>query len=276
MRPTDTVTLSSPKGLTRWSKYLVKGEIVYAAGLRAKPLATLSLPSQLARAAGRPGNRVEERVPELLAFYRAFGFLAPTERLWPTKGGRRSVRSSESIAWALRHASNVQTIMALHGSRGDELDGLLAALVDKRPVLARAWRGDLDLGERAVGWMTVPGPRESDPLRRFTPKRRQGESALAFSRRLIAELLNPNLAAVRRTYDPAQATAGFEFDCLIDVVYWQLADALTVGDLRQCRCGRLFFAQDARQRVCPPLPPRRESACGVRFRTQKWRNKPYS
>jgi hypothetical protein len=185
---------------------------------------------------------------------------------------RRSVRSSESLAWALRHAWNVQTIMALHRARGDELNSLMTALLSTHAVRVRTWRGNV--GAQSDRWITVPRPRESDRLKRFTPEQRRGEPALDFSRRLIAELMNPNLATVRRTYDPAKGFPGFAFECLIDVLYWQLADCLSAGDLRQCPCGQLFFAQDARQRVCPPLPPRRESVCGVRFRTRKWRTKP--
>lgn len=267
----DVVTVSSPPNHTRWSCYVVEGGIVYAAGTRDAVQSLVSLPSHLARAGRQPGSD-DDGVDALLKFYRAFGLLAPTERPLPARGRRdSSVRSSESIAWALRHAKNVQTIMALHRARFDELDDMLAELVRLRPVRVRAWRGDL--GPRSDRWITVPGPRESDPLNRFTPTRRPGELALDFSRRLIAELLNPNLARVRRTYDPAKGAPSFAFGCLIDALYWQLADELTAGDLRQCPCGQLFFAQDVRQRVCPPLPPRRESACGIRLRMQKWRNK---
>jgi hypothetical protein len=271
MQSNDVVTLSSPIEQARWSHYLAEAGIVYAAGTRQAPLPMSSLPSHLARAGGPPESRVEDRISELLKFYGAFGFLAPTVRTLPARGRRRpSVRSGESIAWALRHAWNVRAIMELHEARGDELDGLLSALVGERPVRVRRWRGGV--GARSAPWITVPRPRESDPLKPFTPQRRRGEPALEFSRRLIAEFLNPNLATVRRTYDAATGSPQFGFDCLIDVVYWQLADALTATNLRRCRCcGTLFFATDPRMLVCPALPPRRESTCGIQYRMRRWR-----
>jgi hypothetical protein len=269
MRPKDAVTLSSPTSQARWSEYVVERGIVYAAGARQAPLRLSSLPSHLARAGHESGSRVEDRTSELMKFYGAFGFLAPTDRTLPARGRRRrSLRSSVSIAWALRHAWNVQTIMALHRARGDELDRLLAALVSTRAVRVRRWQGDI--GAKSDRWITVPGPRDSDPLKRFTPQRRREEPALDFSRRLLAELLNPNLGRVRRTYDTSRGAPTFVFDCLVDLVYWDLADSLAAGDLQRCPCGKLFFAQDPRQRCCPPLT-QRESVCGRRFRMRKWR-----
>lgn len=107
----------------------------------------------------------------------------------------------------------------------------------------------------------VPGPRDADGVQPLDVARLPGESALAFGRRVIAALLTPNLANVRRVFDATEGTPRFDFPQLIDRLYWELADQLTAGDLRQCPCGALFFTKDARQRVCLPVPPRHESAC---------------
>ena len=266
----DIVTMSSQ--ITRWSDYVVEDGIAYADGTRLAPAKSIAgLPSHLARVGGRLSESSSDRgavdVSALLSFYKSFGLLAPTDRprLFVTSRGRLMMRptAGESIAWALRHASNVMLIMRLHRARGKELDDLLKALSRPRALKSGATPPDRTLG--------VPLPRETMGVTRFKPERRRDEPALNFSRRVIDGLLTPNLAHVRRIYDAREGNPSFAFECLIDVVYWQLADALAGGDLRQCPCGSLFFAQDARQRVCPPLPPRRESVCGVRFRTRKWR-----
>jgi hypothetical protein len=284
MTSKDIVTLSSPAGQTRWSSYVVEGGRVYANGSRDTSSPLVSLPSHLAPAGGPPGSRMEDRMSALLTFYGAFGFLAPTDRPLPAKGRRRrSVRSSESIAWALRHAWTVQTVMALYQAMGqtdaggrlvqDRLDALLSSVTHRRAVRVRAWRGpdahDLD----TPGQFIVPRPREEDGMQPVHLVRAAEESALAFSRRIIAALITPNLARVRRIYDSDSGVPRFVFDRLVDVVYWQLADALTASDLRQCPCGQVFFAQDKRQQVCPPLPGQRESLCGRRFRMRRWRTR---
>jgi hypothetical protein len=99
--------------------------------------------------------------------------------------------------------------------------------------------------------------RERDPLR--------------VSRQVIAELLDPNLAGVDRVYDPFTGAPKFRFETLLDVMYWQLADALGAYRLRRCPCGALFFAYDQRQKHCPPDPGQRESRCTVRFRMRRKR-----
>ncbi len=86
--------------------------------------------------------------------------------------------------------------------------------------------------------------------------------------------LTPNLVHMCRRYDPVEGVPRFVGEYLIDAVYWQLANDLTAGDLRQCPCGQLFFAMDKRQEHCPPLPGRQESRCGQRFRMQRKRRGP--
>lgn len=306
MEAIDIGTLSVQAPII-WTHFVIEDWIVYAGGGGRQRQGhetprTLTLPSYLAQVGGPPGRRIED-VPALLEalldFYRAFGFLAPVERplLRRTRGRRRRfIRSSESIAWALRHAWNVQTIIALHHATeqkdaagrltDDRLEALLAGFTRRHPVTVR--RMKLAKGERQPRrpWhsvlpdadhldtrrlVMVPGPREDDGLQPLHLARSAGESALAFSRRIIDALLTPNLIHIRRRYDPVEGVPRFVGEYLIDAVYWQLANDLKAGDLRQCPCGQLFFAQDKRQKHCPPLPGRRESRCGQRFRMRNKR-----
>lgn len=306
MRQEDIGTLS---GQARWTRYIIEGGIAYAGGRPRAPRMWSalpdSLPSLFAQVAGSPGSRLDDRVPALLAFYREFGLLVPIDRVLPAHRRRRGSvrqrgaawdgyeppepRASESIAWALRHASNVRLIMALQYARGAELEDLLAGLTQRRSVAVRpmtlargerpprrAWRStrpDADDFDR-TRLVMVPGPREADGVRPLHLGRSAGESDLGFSRRVIDSLLTPQLAHVRRVYDAAEGTPRFLFPHLLDRLYWQLADALgEVREIRQCPCGALFFAHDPRQQVCPPLSGR-ESRCGYRFRKRRLREKP--
>ena len=158
---------------------MIEDGIVYAGGRRRRHRSErprTSLPSYLARVGGPPGRRGEE-VPALLEalldFYRAFGFLAPVERPLRAHGRRRrSIRSSESIAWALRHAWNVQTIIALHHARGDELDFLLAQLTSRVRVGVWSPAGGHVKQSPAVEQVNmrrgivVPSPRQTEHLPR--------------------------------------------------------------------------------------------------------------
>ena len=291
-----------------WPTYLVRGGIAYGDGVPVTPATRLTkrrpkkgrqparaeaaLPSYFAQVASH-GPTFEATEAALLAFYRTFGFLAPLERMRP--GRRRRWSVSESVFWAVSHAKNVDVIMRLHRATtarhggkltDDEIETLVAGLLARQRqraglherIRVLSFDGlEVPVGERQPldPSLSVPRPHQEELPEGFLLKREAGESVRDFGQRIIAQLITPNLREVRTVYEAGRGGRPGRFlfhrPRLIDVIYYELAAALTSGTLRKCKCGRLFFAQDARQRVCPPPPGRRESLCGLKFRQQRRR-----
>jgi hypothetical protein len=208
---------------------------------------------------------LDDRVRLLLSFIKTFGLLGQT--VLDGNSRRRPdgrLASADSVAWGLQHARNVDRIMQLYHSRYTVLDQVLAA-VDARAVRVRGIGDETAKSIRYPFSLQVPiqsapwqigirptifnGPtaqtfpakvsRASDSHRSTDP--------LTVSRRILAELLNPNLVGVPREYDPMANRQAFRFRALIQLLYWRLADHLGHDQIRQCRCGTLFFALDERQ-----------------------------
>ena len=106
--------------------------------------------------------------------------------------------------------------------------GKLAPLLISVPTLSPPWRSEISFDLR-------------ETLKEST------EPVVA--RRLLAEFLNPNLASVGRSYDPALRRTTFIRRTLIEEIYWQLADQL--DQVRRCECGAFFFSRDPQAEALP-------------------------
>ena len=290
-RATPAPWFSSP----RWTKYFVHDDgWIYADGEAAPPYVVTGeddLPTQFARVVEPVGRRFDAHLPPLLEFCGRFGLVGYTalagprlvgnlgtataiatrtkSRLRPNgKDGQLSIelRAGDSIHWALRHATNVRLILALHrGTQGwTKLD----------PLLDQLGRTQIPL--------TTPQSKEGrtlwqKPLKLDLPTVRQTHTPFVVARQVLAALLQPNVGAVDREISTTLGEPHFPFRlrALIDAIYWQLADSVQGNvEVRECQCGALFFARDPRQQCCPKLPGQRESRCTKRFRMRSLRHPP--
>ncbi len=263
--------------------------LIYPQGFRTRtyePGLEASLPSELARVnrpfkqsqltkaikrfrKERPGEPVGDmehkaRVETLVGFLRQFGNLGQTvlegkPRIISHEGQIEMV-DGDVVMWALHHAENVYACLWLLGKlKAGEWSNLREFFYERRrrprtmPTIAPPWNSSIRFQriEAKAGWKTV-------------------KSA---TRELLAELINPNLIGVERSYDNKLGTSVFEFKALIQVVYWRLADFSESEFLRQCiECHTYFFAQDGRQKFCPPRAGVSESRCGRRHRQREGRS----
>ncbi len=91
---------------------------------------------------------------------------------------------------------------------------------------------------------------------------------------LLVSVINNNLKTVLPKLDLEQGgpQLRFTFSALVEVAYWQLANAYVGGWLKRCEaCGGLFLQTDQRQQFCPK-GLRRESLCASRDRLRRFRD----
>jgi hypothetical protein len=211
-------------------------------------------------------------------FVNRFGLLGQTVLAGKSRRVRGQQRMGDNLVWAMAHARNVDRILRLHKGRFSDLDGLLESLayrrVRTREIGQKEWLQNLHP-------MTIQVPILEEPWQVGIGRENlfpegAASSPLSVQRLVIAQLLNPNIAGVNRRYDTTRGEPVFHCRALIEVIYWQLADRLGVCKVRRCECGALFFAADARQKFCPPIEGKKESACAKRFYMRRFRLRPRS
>ena len=216
----------------------------------------------------------------VLGFAHHYGHLGQTQLGFPPRkvalGGRAvwTIHADE-LGWVLRHAQNVHLAMTVARARRSKKIRPVQRLVEQ---LGRRPRVHVrKLGETGRG--TAPGaspprfvPTLADPWACVLKLPSASKVTLSTADALLSQLLEPNLDGVRRRIDLQEAEPVFDFSALMQVIYWQVADALlTKAPIRECQCGTLFFAVDNRQQFCPPPAGVRESRCGRRFRMRERR-----
>ena len=98
--------------------------------------------------------------------------------------------------------------------------------------------------------------------------------------RLCDRIVTENISGMRRTQETGEdgkVRSRFGFKCLIEMVYWRLADIREGGSVQQCSaqdCHSFFIQTDPRQRYCPPGRDERESKCSRRDRMHRYRSDP--
>ncbi len=258
---------------------------IYPAGERQPPRVLTADDDVVTPFAAINAVSIGERPRALLAFIKSFGLLGQTVLAGQPRRRRGRLYMADNVVWALQHARNVGRILRLYRSRFEILDALLDSLnirtvkirgkgqvvdVDGRPdlepgpaqsvshqmtlripVLTEPWIIGIRLDTIAAALLDAErdehGKSLSDSARRRMVPALLRERPLDVGRQVIAASLNPNLMGVSRADDPAADLPVFTFPTLIQLVYWQLADRLGRYDIRQCRCGALFFADDQRE-----------------------------
>jgi len=98
----------------------------------------------------------------------------------------------------------------------------------------------------------------------------------ALARQVRRSLINPNIKGISRVLKEVggKDQSLLQFQALIEVAYWQLADVVDGGRVRRCEasgCGAVFIQKDRRQRFCPPRFAQQESPCAIRERVGNFR-----
>lgn len=183
---------------------------------------------------------------------------------------------ADDLAWLLDHAHQVHLLMSLAAALRGRID-------DKRlHRLLRNVRGVNEgfLAPRRIAtvrdpwWTSMNADRWWRKLGTdFDAAIEDAGGPVSAAKCAFSMLLTPNLADVPLVIDPESGRPAFQFRALIQAVYWMLADRWGIGR-RPKRCkedGALFFADDGRERFCPPPPGVKESRCGRRWRMRRLR-----
>jgi hypothetical protein len=255
----------------QWSEYRILGGWIFASGKerQKRHLAGVDLVTPFARLALVP---LEDRVAVLHEqFVRPFGLLGYTVLSGRPHRTGKFLRMADDLAWTLAHVRNVDRILRLHKSRFGELDQLIGAL-DKRSMRTRK-EGQLTWSRHPQP-ITLQVPLVHEPWQAGIASiflDGGDNEPMAVQRRLVAALLNPNLAGISRQYGALRGVPEFRCRALIEALYWQLADKLGEFTIRTCKCGALFFPTDERQKFCPPPDGRNESLCAKKFYMRRFR-----
>jgi hypothetical protein len=168
-----------------------------------------------------------------------------------TRAGGQVVSEGDDVVWAVAHARNVARCLrikeALQRSDYPRLRSILQ------------WIAGDDLEGMPLSIPTLEKTHGARIQVSAPSGRRQ---VAAEAHRLLAVSIGPNLGGVSRVMRPEGGSA-FQFQALVQLIYWQLADWISGERLGVCaECGLLFYSHDARQKFCPPPPDVRESRCG--------------
>lgn len=200
---------------------------------------------------------------DVLRFVGSYGLLGFSELA--SRDTEKTQRHGDPLRWVRQHALNVRLIMSLWKLVQDADEGGLQrelAELSGPHVTVRLAAGATITRKRFMLGVAHPEP---------------GPFALA--RLIVLSLINPNLAGIGPVLSEAGTgiQLGFTFRALLEVIYYQLAKAITGRRMERCAakdCGGLFIQQDPRQRFCPLwLGVKGESLCSLRERQRTWRER---
>lgn len=199
---------------------------------------------------------------DVLRFVGSYGLLGFFEIA--SQGAKEPSRYGDPLPWVRQHAKTVRLIMNLWRllQNEDEL-GLQAELaaLGTPPIVRFA------AGEKIIRSTFMLGAECPEPW------------PFALARLIVRSIINRNLAGIGPVLSEirTELQLGFSFRSLLDVIYYQLAKAVTGGQMQRCAakdCGGLFIQQDPRQRFCPLwLGVKGESLCSLRERQRTWRER---
>lgn len=177
----------------------------------------------------------------------------------------------DPVSWIVAHAKTVALLMELAEGLSD--DARLRALVARHTVrtddggeafaLTSARRGAKLPGQGTVRLFAEP----FNTVQLALTNTIDANLAGAVSRALLYEEQANGELGFTSYFDPRN---------LLGAIYWQLADAVTGGTLRQCalsKCQRPFIATSERQKYCPPAMGAGISSCMNRDKQQRFRAK---
>jgi hypothetical protein len=241
-------------------------------GLTYLPMTRLELPGEFAKLASGAATDILEFVQQygLLGYYYA-------QELEPVGAARvipgpatayAAARAGDPISWIIAHAKTVELALQVGEAFDDqarlrECLEFLTSESDGRP-------------EKMIAFSyAVRGRRHPTSTRLYRLSNDHRTNAL----RLLSTILAPNLRGISRTIDVNRTgqriVSLFQFQGLIDAIYWHLADVVTGGTIKRCAfpgCGHFFIATNLKRKYCPPpMGFRGESACANSDRQRIYR-----
>lgn len=201
---------------------------------------------------------------DVLRFVRSYGLLGFYELA--SENGEEPHSLGDPLPWLTQHAKTVRLIMNLWRLVQDADEGGLRRELGKHALLKS--------GSPIVSFAVGPKvTRKRFILGAAHPK----PEIFALTRDIVRSMINWNLAGIGPVL--AEAETGlqimFSFRSLLDVIYYQLATAVSGGRMQRCAakdCGGLFIQHDPRQRFCPLwLGVQGESPCSLRERQRTYR-----
>ncbi|MBS0150713.1 MAG: CGNR zinc finger domain-containing protein [Nitrospira sp.] len=241
--------------------YRIRNGIIEAAsgkspGQQYAPITHIELPNVLAKLYAGTDE-------EVLRFVGCYGLLGYFELA--SQGAEEPQRYGDPLPWVRQHALTVHLIMNLWRLVQDADEGGLQTELAK-------------LGSPLVTIRFAEGAK----IRRlpFTLGAERPEPwPFALARDIVSYLINRNLAGIGPVLSDVGPSLqlGFSFRSLIDVIYYQLAVAVTGQRMQRCAakdCGGLFIQHDPRQRFCPLWRGvQGESPCSLRERQRALRER---
>ncbi len=206
-------------------------------GLADSPKVARYLPMARPELPGEFAKLVNQDESAILDFARRYGLLGYS----PLKG--------DPVTWISAHAKTVKLLMDLieglqagPASLKEVLDSLISIKHGKPQILySYAYRVHLY------------------PYQAWRPL---GPNHKEIAQEIIKTVLSKNLEGMRCIIkiDAGGIKRGFHPGCLLDVIYWLVADSATQASIRRClHCHRPFIATSGRMKYCPaPLGYRGE------------------
>jgi len=247
-----------PRLWTVFASYRVRDGLVEPASRETTRFYAPAAHSELLNAFSRLHDGTEEDILRFVGSYGLLGFWELTAR-----NAQEPRRPGDPLRWIIQHAHTIRLVMDLWRllQDGDEVELRRALAELSRPVTTV---------EFAAGPLV-----KRQPFLLGTVLR--GPAPFALARDIVRTILNDNLAGIGPTLSERDQCLrlSFSFRALIDILYYQLATAVTGGRLQRCAaqgCSGLFVQHDPRQRFCPPwFDQKGESLCSLRERQRTWR-----
>jgi hypothetical protein len=173
----------------------------------------------------------------------------------------RNLPEGDPVDWVLAHSRTVALCLEFIGLLMEGDEEAIRDAVEGIPA-----RGPYAWGVR-LGAL---------PVKEWNQSLKTGVEASAIIRLAVCDLINENIAGIRRRLvtDPHGFRAESFFLCsaTIEAVYWQLADKMESGMIRRCdECKRFFVTRDPRRRYCPALPGSTRSRCSSKLNVKNFR-----
>lgn len=220
------------------------------------PITHIELPNALAKLS----TGTDEEVLRFVGSYGLLGFFELA-----SQGAEGPQRYGDPLPWVRQHASTVRLIMNLWRLVQDaDEEGLQTELAELGSPLGTVI---FAAGAKIIRSRFMLGDERPEP------------ATFALARNIVHSLINCNLAGIGPVLSQAglDLQLGFSFRTLLDVIYYQLAVAVTGKRMQRCAakdCGGLFIQHDPRQRFCPLwLGVKGESLCSLRERQRALRER---
>jgi len=270
---------------------IAEGHVVAAGSVKGgrtyHPMGLLGLPVALAQAASGRERDVLEFVGRygLLGYQQAVLYepLITARHLEGDHSEHAAPLLGDPLAWFIAHAKTVKLILDLIGSLPKDVDvrtaiDLLRVRDGSRDTIEYtfACRGHLRPMRQRLARVLVSADGSYVATTKAAPR--------TVARHIIASVVNANITGVSRHVmvewqpydgDAEGFSSQFSSHSLLDVIYWQLADAAIGGLVRRCAyplCGAFFIANSLKVTHCPP--PAGDfgvSPCMNRHKQRKWR-----